>query len=71
MEIMFLDESGDHSLDKIDKSYPMFVLAGCVFDFDYYSNEVELKINQLKIIHTIILLFSYLCNMLIRSYNYC
>ena len=62
MEIMFLDESGDHSLDKIDKSYPMFVLAGCVFDFDYYSNEVELKINQLKIKHfgkTDIILRSY------------
>ena len=27
----------------------MFVLAGCIFDFDYYSNEVELKMNQLKI----------------------
>jgi len=45
---MFLDESGDHSLEKIDKSYPMFVLAGCIFDFDYYSNEVEPKINKLK-----------------------
>ena len=48
-KIMFLDESGDHSLDKIDKSYPMFVLAGCIFDLDYYSNEVELKVNQIKI----------------------
>lgn len=45
---MFLDESGDHSLDKIDQSYPIFVLAGCIFDFDYYSNEVEPKINELK-----------------------
>jgi len=42
---MFLDESGDHSLDKIDKSYPMFVLTGCIFD------EVEIKVNQLKIKH--------------------
>ena len=48
---MFLDESGDHSLDKIDPSYPMFVLAGCVFDFEYYSNEVEPRINELKIKH--------------------
>ena len=30
MYVMFLDESGDHSLDKIDSSYPMFVLAGCI-----------------------------------------
>ncbi len=48
-KIMFLDESGDHSLDKIDKSYPMFVLAGCIFDIDYYSNVVEPNINKLKI----------------------
>lgn len=50
MKIMFLDESGDHSLeeDKIDKSYPMFVLAGCIFDAEYYIKEVEPKINELK-----------------------
>lgn len=48
---MFLDESGDHSLDKIDLSYPMFVLAGCIFDFDYYSTVAEPKINDLKIKH--------------------
>lgn len=48
-KIMFLDESGDHSLDKIDKSYPMFVLAGCIFDLDYYSQTVEPKVNELKI----------------------
>src|SRR3989338_6726856 len=61
-KIMFLDESGDHSLDKIDNSYPMFVLAGCIFDFDYYSKVVELKINELKIKHfgkTDIILRSY------------
>ena len=46
---MFLDESGDHSLGKIDKSYPMFVLAGCIFDLDYYSNIVEPSINKLKV----------------------
>lgn len=31
MKIMFLDESGDHSLDKVDDTYPVFVLAGCIF----------------------------------------
>jgi len=57
-----LDESGDHSLAKIDKSYPMFVLAGCVFDLDYYSNIVEPSVNKLKIKHfgrTDIILRSY------------
>lgn len=51
MKLMFLDESGDHSLleDKIDKSYPMFVLVGCIFDLDYYSKVVEPEINRLKV----------------------
>lgn len=49
MKVMFLDESGDHSLDQIDKSYPMFVLAGCIFDFDYYNHIAEQEVNKLKI----------------------
>ncbi len=49
MKVMFLDESGDHSLDTVDKSYPMFVLCGCIFDFDYYSKIAEPLINNLKI----------------------
>lgn len=48
MKVMFLDESGDHSLIKIDNSYPMFVLAGCIFDFDYYTNIVEPEARKLK-----------------------
>lgn len=50
MKIMFLDESGDHSLEvsKIDKSYPMFVLSGCIFDFEYYNKIVEPSISDLK-----------------------
>lgn len=51
MKIIFLDESGDHNLVKIDPSYPMFVLAGCVFDMDYYINTVEPAIDKLKIDH--------------------
>lgn len=61
MKVMFLDESGDHSLDKIDRSYPMFVLAGCIFDLDYYS-EVEKRVNEFKLKHctrTDIILRSY------------
>lgn len=65
MKIMFLDESGDHSLvaSKIDKSYPMFVLAGCIFDFDYYNKVVEPSINDLKIKH-----FGR-SDIILRSYN--
>jgi len=48
MKVMFLDESGDHSLEKIDSSYPLFVLCGCIFDFDYYNQKAEPLINKLK-----------------------
>jgi len=61
-KIMFLDESGDHSLDKIDPSYPVFVLAGCIFDLDYYSKTVEPRVNELKNKHfntTSVILRSY------------
>ncbi|MFA5162169.1 MAG: DUF3800 domain-containing protein [Elusimicrobiales bacterium] len=59
---MFLDESGDHSLEKIDASYPMFVLVGCIFDFDYYNTTAESEIHGLKQKHfgrTDIILRSY------------
>lgn len=51
MQIMFLDESGDHSLDKIDKSYPVFVLAGCIFEIDVYNALIEPEIDKLKLKH--------------------
>lgn len=51
MQIIFLDESGDHSLEKIDKSYPIFVLAGCIFEIDIYNSLVEPAVDQLKIRH--------------------
>ena len=48
MKIMFMDESGDHSLDKIDNSYPVFVLSGCIFDADYYRAVAEPLARKLK-----------------------
>lgn len=62
MKIMFLDESGDHSLEKIDKSYPIFSLAGCIFDFEYYHSKVEPAFQDLKHRHfgsTDVILRSY------------
>jgi hypothetical protein len=41
MKIMFLDESGDHSLDVIDPQYPMFVLAGVIMDQAYAEGKLE------------------------------
>jgi hypothetical protein len=39
MQIMFLDESGDHSLKKIDPQFPIFALAGCIFEQEYHQRE--------------------------------
>jgi hypothetical protein len=36
--VVFVDESGDHSLTSIDQEYPVFVLAFCVFKHDAYTS---------------------------------
>ncbi|MFZ5801466.1 MAG: DUF3800 domain-containing protein [Candidatus Omnitrophota bacterium] len=46
--VLFLDESGDHSLSKIDPQYPMFVLAGCVFEMGYYEDVVVPEVKAFK-----------------------
>jgi hypothetical protein len=48
MKIMFLDESGDHSLDVIDPQYPMFVLAGIIMDQAYAQGCVEHRFAKFK-----------------------
>lgn len=48
MKLLFLDESGDHSLDRIDKDYPVFVLGGVIIDRTYYREIVEPRIKELK-----------------------
>lgn len=50
MKIMFIDESGDHNLipEKVDSNYPIFVLAGCIFDEIYYRNNFIPAFNLLK-----------------------
>lgn len=44
---VFVDESGDHSLDPINLEYPVFVLAFCVFRKDEYSAFIP-RLHQLK-----------------------
>ncbi|MGI8485351.1 MAG: DUF3800 domain-containing protein [Thermomicrobiales bacterium] len=48
MKLLFLDESGDHSLEVIDKDYPVFVLGGVIIDRTYYRSIVEPRIKKLK-----------------------
>ncbi len=46
--IVYLDESGDHSLDVIDRQYPIFVLSACVFRKADYSAVVVPSFLDLK-----------------------
>lgn len=46
--LVFLDETGDHSLEKIDPTYPVFALAGVIIRPDKYSTIVS-KFNVLKL----------------------
>jgi len=46
--IVFVDESGDHSLGSIDPSYPMFVLALCVFRKQDYIDSVCPAVQRFK-----------------------
>lgn len=46
--IVYVDESGDHNLSAVDKDYPIFVLAFCIFYKSHYSNVVVSQLQQLK-----------------------
>ncbi len=47
--IGFLDESGDHSLEKIDEDYPIFVLCLVVIERAAYESKVLPAINKFKL----------------------
>ncbi len=46
--IIYIDESGDHGLQNIDKEYPVFVLSFCCFKKQDYVNEIVPKIQNFK-----------------------
>lgn len=46
--IVYVDESGDHSLQSINPEYPVFVLAFCVFYKSHYSHKVVPALQELK-----------------------
>lgn len=45
--IVYVDESGDHSLKNIDEEYPVFVLAFCIFKKSDYLPVIQ-EITELK-----------------------
>jgi hypothetical protein len=48
MKVLFLDESGDHSLTVIDPQYPLFILGGIIVDVEYAKGEMTERINGFK-----------------------
>ena len=46
--IIYVDESGDHSLESIDADYPVFVLSFCIFRKADYAQRVTPAIRALK-----------------------
>jgi len=46
--IVYVDESGDHSLLSIDPEYPIFVLSFCIFRKDEYAHAMTPAVRKLK-----------------------
>lgn len=46
--IVYVDESGDHGLDKINPDYPVFVLAFCIFKKTEYATQVVPALQTFK-----------------------
>ncbi|MBB1086951.1 DUF3800 domain-containing protein [Lysobacter sp. SG-8] len=49
--VVYVDESGDHSLESIDPQYPVFVLAFCVFHKNHYATRVVPALESFKFKH--------------------
>lgn len=49
--VVYVDESGDHSLQNIDGQYPIFALAFCVFHKRHYSEQVVSALEKFKFNH--------------------
>ena len=46
--IVYVDESGDHSLTSINPRYPLFVLSFCVFRKSVYNEQVAPALRRVK-----------------------
>jgi hypothetical protein len=46
--IVYLDETGDHSLELIDKDFPVFALAMFICESSYYNQKILPAVSQLK-----------------------
>ncbi|MBK8017728.1 MAG: DUF3800 domain-containing protein [Betaproteobacteria bacterium] len=46
--IVFVDESGDHSLESVNPEYPIFVLAFCILPTAAYVEQITPAVRRLK-----------------------
>lgn len=46
--IIYVDESGDHNLERTDPDYPLFVLAFCIIKKTDYYSVISSSIQKLK-----------------------
>jgi hypothetical protein len=51
VKVMFLDESGNHDLNKVNPNYPVFVLGGVIVDRAHLRNTIEPELQQFKMKH--------------------
>lgn len=49
--IVYIDESGDHGMNRIDPGYPIFVLACCIFKKNAYINRLVPALHGFKFRH--------------------
>lgn len=49
--VVYVDESGDHGMQNVDPSYPLFVLAFCIFYKKHYSERVVPALQKFKFNH--------------------
>lgn len=49
--IVYVDESGDHGMEATNSSFPVFVLAFCVFHKEDYLTEVVQPLQRFKFCH--------------------
>ena len=48
--LFFLDETGDHGLTFIDENFPIFLLAGCLFEDAEYRRVSEPQPKQMELV---------------------
>lgn len=49
--IVYVDESGDHSLEHVDVQYPVFVLAFTIFHKRHYAEKIVPAVEKFKFNH--------------------